>query len=124
MALDDINSIDFVLDATPRAKVTLLIADGGVHADEEVRFNKFLKKLGGYVVYVTGPEFARNHPGVEPKDVLIGVLCAQPPNAVMKEMTEVRPKEKPGVFIRVICIQYRPGDEFPWFIRPDGVPPA
>lgn len=124
MALDDIKSIDFVLDPTPHAKLTLLIVDGVPHADEEARFNKFLKKLGAYVAYIIGPTFATDHPGVEPNDVLIGVLCAQPPNAAMKEMTEVRPAGKPDVSIRVICTQWRPGDEIPWFIRPDGVAPT
>jgi len=124
MGLDEIKTIDIVLNPTPHAKVTLLIVDGQPHADEEIRFNKFLKKLGGYVAYLTGPEFAKNHPGVETKDVLIGVLCAQPPNEVMKEMKEVRPSGKPDLSIRVICTQYRPGDEIPWFIRPDGVPPT
>ena len=34
MALDNTNSIDIVLNATPHAKCTLLIMDGSPHADE------------------------------------------------------------------------------------------
>lgn len=123
MGLDDAKSIDIVLGPTPHAKVTLVIVDGEVHADENLRFNKFLAKLRAYIGHVMCPQFAAAHPGVEPKDVLIGVLCKQPPNEVMLQMTEVRPTAPPDVSIRVRCAQYEPGSPFPWFVRPDGVPP-
>ena len=123
MGLEDTKSIDIVLNPTPHAQVTLVIVDGEKHADEQVRFDKFLVKLRAYIAYVSGRQFATAHPGVEPKDVLIGVFCTQPPNEMMRQIKEVRPHGRPDVSIRVSCVEYQPGDPLPWFVRPDGQPP-
>ena len=48
------------------------------------------------------------------------VLGKQPPNEVMQETKEVRPKARPDVRIRVACAKYEEGDPLPWFVRPDG----
>ena len=124
MGLDDTKSIDLVLNPTAHAKVTLVIVDGEKHADEKVRFDKFLAKLRAYVSYIVSPPFAAAHPGVEPKDVLIGVLCTQPPSEMMREVREVRPHARPDLSVRVSCVEYQPGGPLPWFVRPDGKPTA
>lgn len=124
MALDDTSAIDIVLDATAHAKCTLLIMDGGTHADEEIRFAKLTKKLGSYVAYISGSQFAVDHPGVAADEVLIGILCSQPPSERMKQITHARPHGKPDVLIRVHCVHHVMGAPLPWFISPIGKPPG
>lgn len=123
MGLSDTNSIDIVLDATRHAKCTLLIVDGQAHTDQELRFNQFLSKLRGYVAYVISDQFAADHPGVEPNEVLIGVTCSTPPSEAMQAITQIRPHARPDALIRVSCVHYVQGGPMPWFVRPDGEPP-
>src|SRR5438552_19170833 len=113
MGLDDLNSIDIVLNPTPHAKRTLVIVDGEAHGDEEIRFTKLLAKLKCYVAYITSEQFSAAHPGVAPNDVMIGVMCSQPPNEGMKLIDRIRPHALPDVLIRVACVHYKSGGPLP-----------
>lgn len=120
MSLDDTDSIDIVLGPTPHARLTLVIADGDSHADEGERLAKFAAKLKVYVGYVLGPQFGRDHPGVGPADVLIGVVCRQPPSEQMLGVTEVRPRGRPEAAIRVAVARQPSPGEVPWFLKNEG----
>ena len=118
MGLSDPTSIDLVLNATTHAKRTLVIVDGEAHTDEESRINQLLEKLKCYVAYITSEQFGADYPGVNPNEVLIGVMCSQPPTEGMRLVTQIRPHAAPDVLIRVSCVHYVRGGTLPWFIGP------
>jgi hypothetical protein len=125
MSLDDTGKIDMVLGPTRDAKLTLAIVDGVPHADENERFNKLVIKLRVYMTYLFGPsrQFAKEHPGLKPSDVVICVLSHDPPNEVMLEMETVRPHgdTDPEHQVRFKCFQYQPGKmPLPDYFSPAG----
>jgi hypothetical protein len=116
VSLENEQTIDLEIGATPHAKVTLLIVDGGTHADEVERLQKFVAKLKNYVGFILSPAFADGHPGVAPRDVLIGVVCHQKPNAQMLQVTEVAPRGRPDATIRVAVAHCPLPSDMPWFV--------
>ena len=116
MGLKNERAVDIELGPTRHAKCTLLIVDGDKHADDVERLQKFIGKLKVYVGYVLSPGFAASHPGVEPRDVLVGVVCHQPPTAQMLAVTEVGPRGRPDAVIRVVMQHCPAPSDMPWFV--------
>jgi hypothetical protein len=117
MSLSDAKSIDIVLGPTPHAKCTLIAVDSEDHANETQRFEKLRVKLLAYLNYIFGPQFAKAHPGVDSSDVLIGVICKNPPDALMREMTAIQPHADPHRSVRVAVVHSESG-KLPWFVVP------
>ena len=95
--------------ATPDGKLLLLITDAGITADAELRFALLIDKLHTYVGYVLGEDFSRAHPKHKPSDVVIRVMCAQPPSPQMQGLTQISPSGRKDLAIPV---------EFQVFPRP------
>jgi hypothetical protein len=117
MSLENEHVVDIEIGPTAHAQRTLLIVDGDEHADEVERTQKFVAKLKAYVAYILSEAFAAAHPGVEPQDVLIGVVCHQEPNEQMRSVTEVGPRGRPGAKIRVATDHCPSPSDMPWFVR-------
>ena len=116
MSLANERTIDIEIGPTKHAKCTLLVVDGDRHADEVERVQRFVAKLKHYVGYILSDAFAAAHPGVSPGEVLIGVVCHQPPNGQMLAVTEVGPRGRPDAKIRVATAHCPLPSDMPWFV--------
>jgi hypothetical protein len=117
VSLKNEQTVDIEIGPTSHARCTLLIVDGERHADEVERVQMFVAKLKHYVGVILSLDFAAAHPGVEPKDVLIGVVCQQSPNEQMLRVTEVGPRGRPDATIRVVLAHCPLPSDMPWFVK-------
>lgn len=98
--LEESDKIDMAV-ATPDGKLMLVITDAGITADPDQRFALLLAKLGSYVGYVVSEDFSRSHPKHKPADVVIRIMCAQPPSTKMQGLTQVSPSGRKDLSIPV-----------------------
>lgn len=88
--LEESDRIDIVTKS-PDGKLTLVITDAGLTPDPEQRLEKLLSKLRTYVGFVIGPDFKKEYPQDDIKDVQILVVCKIPPTDEMKKIKQVTP---------------------------------
>jgi hypothetical protein len=106
--LEEPDKIDMAF-ALPDGKLMLVITDAGITSDAEQRLGYFVAKLRTYLGYILSDEFTAEHPKHKPTDVVIRVMCAQPPSAQMQGMTRITPAERKDLSIPI---------EFQHFPRP------
>lgn len=98
--LEEPDKIDMAV-ATPDGKLLLVITDAGITVDAEQRFALLLAKLRTYVGYILSDEFSRAHSKHKPSDVVIRIMCAQPPSPQMQGLTQISPSGRKDLAIPV-----------------------
>ena len=109
--LEESDRIDIVTEAKD-GKLTLVIADAGLTPDPKERLEKLLSKLRTYVGFVIGPDFKKDYPEHNIKDVQILVMCKIPPSEEMKKIKQVTPHGEHEKAIDVL-FQVFPGSAEP-----------
>jgi hypothetical protein len=94
MALEKIDTLDMSLTALDGREngIDLLIFDHGTTADETERYTLLTKKLAAYVNFVMSDAFRTENAQSKPTDVVIHVLCKNPPNSAMQTVQAVFPR--------------------------------
>lgn len=90
MTLEDPSRIDIVTREKD-GRIALVIVDAGVTTDPQERFDMLLSKLKAYVNYVMSIKFKEQYLDVRARDVLISVVCRNPPTEAMKRIENVGP---------------------------------
>ena len=123
MSLEKTEHVDLVTKALDGREngIDLLMLDHGATTDEDERFRLLNQKLGTYVAYVMDDKFREAHPQTKPKDVLIRVLCKNPPTADMQIVEAVTPH---GDWVNEIRVVFEDLDEFRKQLKSQPVPQA
>ena len=111
MGLEDKSTIDIMTKSLEGLEngLELHIVDSGEVTDEMQRYRMLVEKVGTYLGFIMSAEFARDYPTTRPVDVVIRVLCKQPPNEAMQQVQAVFPRGDRTNRVRVI---YEDLDEF------------
>jgi hypothetical protein len=109
--LEESDQIDIITTSSD-GKLQLVIADAGLITDPQQRFETFIRKLKAYVGYAISPDFKKDHPQHDIKDVQILVMCKIPPTDEMMKIKQVTPHGQHDQAIDVL-FQVFPGSDGP-----------
>ena len=101
MSLRDTNKIDLVAK-NPEGGFTLFVLDLDHIADEQQRHYQLGQKLICYADYVASGQYREQAPAATPDTLTIRVICQEPPNASMQQITAIATREEPIIRLPVV----------------------
>ncbi len=79
MPMSEPNRIDITAKDSERGKLLLVITEHRPWDDPGLMHKQFQAKVKAYTDYIRGPQFAQDHPGLGPQDVIILMGCRVAP---------------------------------------------
>jgi len=101
----DIIDLVTLLPGTP-SRVALVVCDSGEPQDPASREGALQKKLAAYLQFIVSGQFATDYPQFLDRELLILVVCLNPPTEGMKKIDGIRDSRHPETFLPVEVTTY------------------
>lgn len=100
--IEEADRIDMAMVA-PDGRVILMISDGGITTDPQLRFELLKNKLRTYSSYVSSDDFTEDFPGKSERDTTVRVMSRIPATS---EMLKIRAVAASGEPAKTILVEY------------------
>jgi hypothetical protein len=77
--MSDPTIIDYVARDDSQNKLVLIIHEDRPWEDADTMQQQLKNKIDTYFSFIMDPAFSREYPGTQPSDVVITLLCSEPP---------------------------------------------